>query len=1020
MKMATSSSTTLVSAVLVGLLMTAGASCPEGCRCISGGVYCTEGNMRPLPKSFPISTESLYLFRYNLSSILKDQFTNLPLLESLNLRGNHISNLAPQAYAGLPILQELILSDNELVVIPRKSLVGLRNLERLLLSNNSIIALNGQAFRDLSSLRVLKLDRNEIVFIFGSAMKGLESLEILDLSSNQLEIVPAECLQSLGQLRELNLQNNKILALNDDGFSGLGKLDRLYLDSNRIGYVSSKAFRNLDSLRELTLKNNLITVVPGQAIGLAKTIEILRLAGNPLNMSDLSSLRAAPTILELDLANIGRLSKRALLPLENLTNLNISNCSLARVPILRHLVTMQVLDLSWNNITTLPPEAFSTMTDLTHLRLSNINLSSIEPNAFAGLSSLQHLSLENNQLKTLPRNLFMPLRSLELLDLYNNPWSCDCRLHWLIRWAQFKNFFFSTVLYMKCSTPANFKRTELSLAEVPIKNLSCIPPRIVSSSKDLYLSEGDPAFFNCDVSGFPIPDVEWLGPGGKPIKHTGDGRRFPSKEGTLEIFNVSRKDAGQYVCWAGNGGGNATRSFNLTVTVSTNPHSSTISNTASTSSGTMRGTTSTAEGATQGFGILGNRVSMAILIGTNAAAFLAGMLLVTLIVLIYLFWCKKKTKKKPVETAVDKPNRSSRPNDYQPDASTQTTRVQEVRPLGQQPEQRPLPEQPSEPKCPERVYEAIPEMDLDSDGSQYHTPLKHPSEYQPSEYQPEVVAIKPYSSKDHRPEQSLSPGATESETSSNRRSNTFPDFQDIHSPQAAATPTPSEGPAKSVSFSTKPESGGMFSDAKPLPDVTADTPTPARGGHPYLKKSTSRPLCVEQSKAPHVGSSSVPNIHSGKQLVAFLDGSTPGTLSSTKDSSHRNNQNNKSAPGIYQPLINQNSDAGPNTNGMVRQASQDHTSGSLTSNPYRPAEQASTRDQLNQTYHPPEPVPNTENDNSEDYSMDNLKEPKYYELEGPDSPYDFEEGGTEGNEKGKEVYLESNPPALEQVGSTVV
>ncbi|XP_078689913.1 uncharacterized protein LOC144921118 [Branchiostoma floridae x Branchiostoma belcheri] len=1012
-KMATSHGIALVSAVLATLLMTAGASCPERCRCISGGVYCNEGNMQPLPKSFPISTHTLYLVGYNLSSILKDQFTNLPLLDNLNLKGNHISNLAPQAFAGLPILQELILSDNELVVIPRKSLVGLRNLERLFLSNNSIIALNGQAFRDLSSLRILKLDRNEIVFIFGSAMKGLESLEMLDLSSNQLEVVPAECLHNLKQLRELNLQNNKILALNDDGFSSLGRLVRLYLDGNRIRYVSSKAFNKLDSIRELTLRNNLITVVPGQAIGLAKTLEILRLAGNPLNMSDLSSLRAAPTILELDLANIGRLSKRALLPLENLTNLNISNCSLTSVPILRHLVTMQVLDLSWNNITVLPPEAFSTMTELTHLRLSNLNLSSVEPNAFAGLISLQHLSLENNQLMTLPRDVFLPLKNLELLDLYNNPWSCDCRLLWLIQWARFKKFFFPTFLYMKCSTPANFKVMKLSLAEVDIKNLSCISPRIVSSSNDLYLSEGDPAFFNCEVSGFPLPDVEWLGPGGKPIKHTGDGRRFPSKEGTLEIFNVSRKDAGQYVCWAGNGGGNATRSFNLTVTASTKPRSSTMSNTASTSSGTTRGTSSTAEGATQGFGILGNRVSMAILIGTNAAAFLAGMLLVTLIVLIYLFWCKKKTKKKPVETAVDKPNRSSRPNDYQPDASTQTTRVQEVRPLGQQPEQRPLPEQPSEPKCPERVYEAIPEVDLDSDGSQYHTPLKHPSEYQP-----EVVAIKPYS-KDDRPEQTLSPGAAESDTTSNRRSNTFPDFQDIHSPQAAATPTPLEGPAKSVSFSTKPEGGSTFSDAKPLPDVTADTPAPARG-HPNLKKSTSRPLCVEQSKAPHVGSSSVPNIHSGKQLVAFLDGSTPGGLSSTKDSGHHNHHNNKSAPGIYQPLISQNSDLGPATNGTARPANQDPSSGPLTSNPYRPTEQAPTRGKSNQTYNPPEPVPNAENDNSEDYSMENIKEPKYYELEGPDSPYDFEDGGTEGNGKGKEVYLESNPPALEQVGSTVV
>ncbi|KAM9837082.1 leucine-rich repeat-containing protein 59 isoform 2-T2 [Aulostomus maculatus] len=99
---------------------------------------------------------------------------------------------------------------------------------------------------------------------------------------------------------------------------------------------------------------------------------------------------------------------------------DLSLCNLTEVPVkeLALFPKATVVDLSCNNITSLPPE-FCNLTHLTKVDLSKNQLTCL-PDDLGNLVNLQHLDLYNNKLTALPVS-FSQLRSLKWLDLKDNP-----------------------------------------------------------------------------------------------------------------------------------------------------------------------------------------------------------------------------------------------------------------------------------------------------------------------------------------------------------------------------------------------------------------------------------------------------------------------------------------------------------------------------------------------------------------------------------------------------------------------
>uniref|UniRef100_A0A8C9C090 Leucine-rich repeat-containing G-protein coupled receptor 4 n=1 Tax=Phocoena sinus TaxID=42100 RepID=A0A8C9C090_PHOSS len=80
----------------------------------------------------------------------------------------------------------------------------------------------------------------------------------------------------------------------------------------------------------------------------------------------------------------------------------------------------QALDISMNNITQLPEDAFRNFPFLEELRLAGNDLSFIHPKALSGLKELKVLTLQNNQLKTVPSEAIRGLSALQSLRLDAN------------------------------------------------------------------------------------------------------------------------------------------------------------------------------------------------------------------------------------------------------------------------------------------------------------------------------------------------------------------------------------------------------------------------------------------------------------------------------------------------------------------------------------------------------------------------------------------------------------------------
>uniref|UniRef100_A0A8B9PE75 Leucine-rich repeat-containing G-protein coupled receptor 4 n=1 Tax=Apteryx owenii TaxID=8824 RepID=A0A8B9PE75_APTOW len=77
-------------------------------------------------------------------------------------------------------------------------------------------------------------------------------------------------------------------------------------------------------------------------------------------------------------------------------------------------------DISMNNITRLPEDAFKNFPYLEELRLAGNDLSFIHPKALSGLKELKVLTLQNNQLKTVPNEAIRRLSGLQSLRLDAN------------------------------------------------------------------------------------------------------------------------------------------------------------------------------------------------------------------------------------------------------------------------------------------------------------------------------------------------------------------------------------------------------------------------------------------------------------------------------------------------------------------------------------------------------------------------------------------------------------------------
>lgn len=213
------------------------------------------------------------LARLNITSVDRDTFKDMALLEILDLGHNALTSVDDGAFRSTPRLKRLSLKGHSLPVIR-----------------------NGMFSGRLSNLVLLDLSYCQVPYspspsggmhIEPGAFLDLTGLEVLNLYASQLtdESLATGIFRRCSRLSRLDLSYNRLTIINDATLAGLSKsLVSLGLDGNKIACISKGAFAGFTRLVQVGLAKNSLTVLPSKVFDdVGKAVHPSSGGGKPLN-----------------------------------------------------------------------------------------------------------------------------------------------------------------------------------------------------------------------------------------------------------------------------------------------------------------------------------------------------------------------------------------------------------------------------------------------------------------------------------------------------------------------------------------------------------------------------------------------------------------------------------------------------------------------------------------------------------------------------------------------------------------
>lgn len=387
-----------------------------------------------------------------------------------------------------PYVEYIDLHDNRIHSVDY-TIQNYHKLKHLDLSVNKIHSLKPHNFELQERLTTLNISYNLITSLGKGTFKGLKSLQVLDVSDNQIETIHLGAFKDTNDLQVLDLSNNKITSFNDDLiFNNLGKLRVVSLQGNQIIDIPSEIFKHLPtaSMEELKLSANLIETLEEHSFPSAifSKLKKLTLGSNVIRDIHRSTFNSLHSLSVLDLSdnNLTFIPTEQLSKLSQLTELDLSTNMFKEVkPVaFQSLFHLKILRLSFmSHLSKIDSRAFVDNIRLETVIMDyNSNIKTIPTRIFHGNHHLIHVSIRENALSTIDSSHF-PLDRLKSLDLSGNPLNCNCSLLWLWELVQQelrKSITTATPVNETFITPEESQRLRLNLL-----NLKCDKPEIMSN-----------------------------------------------------------------------------------------------------------------------------------------------------------------------------------------------------------------------------------------------------------------------------------------------------------------------------------------------------------------------------------------------------------------------------------------------------------------------------------------------------------------------------------------------------------
>lgn len=225
----------------------------------------------------------------------------------------------------------------------------------------------------------------------------------LTISINNLRYIPSKCFAHLPNLRHLRIDNNNLGIIDQFAFQNLHQLQSLNLSINNISELNPSLFEDLHNLTFLLLTNNKLKQLPKGIFSTVLKLNTLIMKQNLLtnfsgivgSVSHLTKLR----ILDLCFNNLTSLSHSNVSLPKSLTTLYICRNNLFILGCEHSFLRfIQLLDLSYNS--RLPTAAFQGV-DLRHINYLRLRSTSVKVVEFLNLSNVNadHVDFSGTGLK---------------------------------------------------------------------------------------------------------------------------------------------------------------------------------------------------------------------------------------------------------------------------------------------------------------------------------------------------------------------------------------------------------------------------------------------------------------------------------------------------------------------------------------------------------------------------------------------------------------------------------------------
>ncbi|XP_077076668.1 leucine rich repeat containing 66 [Siphateles boraxobius] len=204
--------------------------------------------------------------------------------------------------------------------------------------------------------------------------------------------------------------------------------------------------------------------------------------------------------------------------------------------------SLQILQLSYNQISKIGLTDLDNCSYLKELHLQHNSITSIHPNAFIDLKQLQVLDLSYNLLVTLPVPAYQSLRYLDaLVNVSFNRWKCDCYLQTLRRWLSFDHEMGNVSWQVVCASPPHHAGKDL--LHLKDSELTC-PTHEYSISghhHNMIVYEGMKISIPCSNDSKDIMQFHWWTPQGQ----------VTNNQPELLIKDITEQHTGLYICISG-------------------------------------------------------------------------------------------------------------------------------------------------------------------------------------------------------------------------------------------------------------------------------------------------------------------------------------------------------------------------------------------------------------------------------------------------------------------------------------